>query len=166
MSIIRNLYPNTQITHTAKRVTLLDLLALLDADFDDDTRHGRADGSRVRGGPLARDGLDGRVLVVDGDGTDLAVDLEPDIALSTTLNHGADSHEADDERLALLDGNVHLLADVGAAEEVASGNDAARSSVQASSIQSRRRRAHLRSPNFSTKLWYSSKTWIHIALSS
>jgi hypothetical protein len=124
MSIIRNLYPNTQITHTAKRVTLLHLLALLDADFDNDTRHGRADGSRVRGGPLARDGLDGRVLVVDGDGTDLAVDLEPNITLSLALNERSDGHETDDEGLALFDGDVHLLTDIGTAKEVAGRNDA------------------------------------------
>ena len=105
------------------RVALLDLLTLLDAHLNNNTAHGRTQASRVVRRLLAGYGLDGRVLVLDGDGANLAVNLEPDVALSLAFNDRADSHEADDEHLALLDRDLHLLADVGAREEVAGGHD-------------------------------------------
>ena len=110
--------------HTANRVSLLDLLTLLDANLDDDTRHRCSDGARVTGSLLSRDSLHSRVLVVDRHRTNFAVDLEPDIALSATLDNRANSHQADDEGLSRLNRNVHLLADIGAAKEVARRNDA------------------------------------------
>ena len=54
-----------------------------------------------------------------GSVTYLAVDLEPDVTLRTALDDWANRHETDDERLALLDGDMHLLADFGATKEVA-----------------------------------------------
>ena len=58
---------------TADWVALLDLLGLLDADLDDDTRHRGANGAGVVGSLLTRDGLDRRVLVLDRDGTNLVI---------------------------------------------------------------------------------------------
>ena len=83
--------------------------------------------------------------------TYLAVDLEPDVTLRTALDDWANRHETDDERLALLDGDMHLLADFGATKEVAGrGHTAAR-------LEQRRRYvgpwAYLRSPYFATKPW-------------
>lgn len=57
-------------------------------------------------------------------GTNLAVDFEPHIPLGAALNNRADGHQADDEGLALLDGDVHLLSDIGTAQEVARWDDA------------------------------------------
>ena len=83
--------------------------------------------------------------------TYLAVDLEPDVTLRTALDDWANRHETDDERLALLDGDMHLLADFGATKEVA-GRD-----HTAARLEQRRRyvsrQAYLRSPYFATKPW-------------
>ena len=53
----------------------------------------------------------------------LAVDLEPDITLSTTLNYWANSHKADDEGLALLDVDHHFPSYVRPGKEEASRHD-------------------------------------------
>lgn len=53
----------------------------------------------------------------------LSIDFEPNISLCTTLNNGSNGHEADDQRLAFFNGDVHLFADIGAAQEKASGKD-------------------------------------------
>lgn len=53
----------------------------------------------------------------------LAIDFEPDVALSTALNDRTDRHEADDERLALLNVDHHLPANIGATKEVARRDD-------------------------------------------
>ena len=57
---------------TADGVALLDLLALLDPDLDDNTRHGRTDRPWVVGRLFARHGLDRGVLILDGYRTDLS----------------------------------------------------------------------------------------------
>jgi hypothetical protein len=54
----------------------------------------------------------------------LSVDFEPNISLCTTLNNGSNGHKADDQRLPFFNGDVHLFADIGAAQEKASGKDA------------------------------------------
>ena len=133
--------------HTANRIALPDFLTLLDTDLDDDARHGGADGARVVGCPLASHGLDCRVLVLNRHGTNLkdtlsipglsytqdklhlSINLEPNIARGTALNNGTNRHETDDKGLTLLDGDVHLFADIWAAEEVPSGDDTVCSSV-------------------------------------
>lgn len=56
--------------------------------------------------------------------TYLSIDFEPDITLSTALHNRTDGHQADNEGLALLNRYVHLLADVGTAQEVACGDNA------------------------------------------
>lgn len=135
------------MTLTADWVTLLDLLAFLDADFDDHTTHGGTNRARVRGGLLPRNSFDSGATVLDRYRTDLtscgqqpiitavkklylAVDFEPDIALGTSFHNRTNSHQTDDESLALLDGNLHLLSDVWTTKEVARGNDTDKQSVQ------------------------------------
>ena len=54
----------------------------------------------------------------------LAVDLEPDITLSTTLDDWTNSHETDNEGLALLDVDHHLLPNIRTGKEVASRHNA------------------------------------------
>ena len=54
----------------------------------------------------------------------LAVDLKPDIALSTTLDDRTNRHETDDEGLPFLDVNHHLLADIRTGKEVSRRHDA------------------------------------------
>ena len=56
--------------------------------------------------------------------THLSIDFEPHVTLSATFHNGANGHEADNEGLTLLDGDVHFFADVGTAKEVASGDNA------------------------------------------
>ena len=56
---------------TSNWVTLLDLLAFLDANFDNNARHRRSKGAGGVGGPLPRNGLDSGVFVFHGDSTDL-----------------------------------------------------------------------------------------------
>jgi hypothetical protein len=53
----------------------------------------------------------------------LSIDFEPNISLCTTLNNGSNGHKADDQRLAFFNGDVHLFAYIGAAQEKASGKD-------------------------------------------
>jgi len=53
----------------------------------------------------------------------LSVDFEPNISLCTTLNNGSNCHEADDQRLPFFNGDVHLFADIWAAQEIAGGKD-------------------------------------------
>lgn len=129
--------------HTADRVTLLDLRALLDTDLDNNTRHRSTDGAGVICGLLTRYSLHSRVLVFDRDSANLSrlqsiqssscvvsksdthfsVHLKPHIALSTTLDDRTDGHQADNEGLTLLDGDVHLLSDIWASQEVPGGDD-------------------------------------------
>jgi hypothetical protein len=45
----------------------------VNANLDDDGRHGRADGSGLGGSLLATNSFDGGVLVLDLDGTELSV---------------------------------------------------------------------------------------------
>lgn len=168
------LTPQDEQSLTADWVALLDLGTLLDAHLDDHTRHRCTHRARVVGRTFARYGLDSRVLVLDRERADLkgnekwfmitfrafthlAVDLEPNVALGTTLDDRANRHEANDEGLALLNLDHHLLPDVRTTKEEASGNDAGTcvkfGNVALSNI------TYLRSPYFSTKAWYSSKTY-------
>lgn len=134
-------------TLTANWVTLLDLLTFLDADFDDHTTHGGTHRARIRGGLLPRNCFDSGVTVLDRYRADLtlcgqqpiitamkklyfSVDFEPDVALGTTFHNRTDSHQTDNESLALLDGNMHFLSDVWTTKEIARGDDAGKQSVQ------------------------------------
>lgn len=144
---------------TAQRITLLDLLALLDTDLHHDTRHWCTHRPRVRRRLLTGNGLNSGVLVLHRDSTDLspykldtpknarqdsfffrthfAINLEPDVALRTALDHRSDSHQTNDQGFALLDGDMHLLADVGTTQEVTCGNDTASDREQ--SVKKRRK---------------------------
>ena len=66
--------------------------------------------------------------------TDLAVDLEPNITLRAAFDNRAYGHQADDERLPLLDLDQHLLANVRPGEEVASRNDTERNNLESYSV--------------------------------
>ena len=55
--------------------------------------------------------------------TYFAVDLEPDVTLSLTLDDGANGHKTDDKGLTLLNGNVHFLSNIRTAEEVSGGDN-------------------------------------------
>ena len=54
----------------------------------------------------------------------LSVNLEPDITLGAAFNNRPDSHESDNQGLSGLNRDVHLLANIRAAKEVARRNDA------------------------------------------
>lgn len=54
----------------------------------------------------------------------LAVDLEPDITLGATLDDWTNSHETDDESLALLDVDHHLPPNIRTGKEVPSWHNA------------------------------------------
>lgn len=71
---------------TTQGVSLLDLMTLLDTDFDHNTRHGSADRPRVRSRLFARDSLHCRIVVLDGDSTNLrGVNNGPILARSLDL---------------------------------------------------------------------------------
>jgi hypothetical protein len=128
---------------TSNWVTLLDLLAFLDANLDNNTRHRRSKGAGGVGGSLPRNGLDSGVFVLHGDSTDLenedrtlgncniaaqqhpylSVNLEPNITLSAAFDDRSDSHETDDEGLSRLNRDMHLLANVRTPQEVARRNN-------------------------------------------
>lgn len=54
--------------------------------------------------------------------THFTIHLEPDVTLRTALDHRTDSHQPDDQGLALLNRNVHFLAYVWASEEITRRN--------------------------------------------
>lgn len=103
-------------------VSSLDVLALLHSDVDDDTRHGRSDASRVGRGLLSRNVLDSCVRVGNDDSSGLSVELEEALPGSLLGVQGTDGQQLDGQGLSLLDGDGHLLVDLGLAEEV-SGRD-------------------------------------------
>jgi len=61
--------------------------------------------------------------------THFTVYLKPDVALCTAFHHGPNCHKTDDERLAFLDRDVHLLSHRGAAKEVWGWDDADRRNI-------------------------------------
>lgn len=56
--------------------------------------------------------------------THLSVDLKPDISGTSVLVHAAYRKNLDDQHLALLNGNVHLLPNARLSKEISSGYDA------------------------------------------
>jgi hypothetical protein len=54
----------------------------------------------------------------------LPIDFKPNISLSPTFNHWTDSHQADNEGLPFLNGDMHLLSDIRTPEEVPAWNHA------------------------------------------
>ena len=56
---------------TAEWIALLNFVTLLDPDLNDNARHGGANGAWVISGFFPRDGFHSRVLIFDGDSSDL-----------------------------------------------------------------------------------------------
>lgn len=100
-------------------ITLLDLGSVLDTDLDDDTRHWGTNLAAISWISLnTADVLDGGLVVINGNLTDLSVHLEEDLTLTSLLGKRTDSQKLEDEGLALLDVDVELLVDLWLGQEV------------------------------------------------
>lgn len=126
-SLVRQTHVITHHLHCRQDgnwITLLDISAILDTDFNDHTAHWCSDLAAVaRVGLWSTSVLHCSVLVLNSDLSHLAVDLEEDLTLTSLVAEWSNRQELQNEHLALLELNVEFLANLWLVEEVSCRQD-------------------------------------------